>query len=283
MSTVEQIKELLYSAKSDVFMKSEFEYLYRETIDFIINKYQEFSKTIEDTTALENMLPCLAFDNFKIEKKTSSEQQLENSVSDIIRNEKSEMAELTLIKYAKDEENFLTKLILFQQSSLSFNQIEEKIKLMTLEQKEKLINLYFDTTKDKNVFNFFHYNFQMTCTIPILEKIKPILANKLLVQKLEICNGYYTPPKILHSGYHGDYILIMKKAIDAYKKMLPTLSTQAFYIVPLAFMQKILFTVKVVDSSLIQLPFKQQLWQKIKEVNPTIYEQINKLITIGEE
>jgi hypothetical protein len=54
--------------------------------------------------------------------------------------------------------------------------------------------------------------------------------------------------------------------------LLPQLSTPAFYIIPLAFMQKVIFTVSINNLIAWDFPFVENLLMLIKKVNPTIYQ-----------
>ena len=277
---LEQIKQNLFAPKVDAIMKSEFEFLYRDTIDFILNKYQEFSQHINDNTVLKHLLPIAALPDFQIKHQNETEKNLNTHLEELLKNIAPKTNNAKILRAPANEENELLSLILLKYSRLNSDQIKEKISLFTIEQREILFEKYFQADLELKLLNFIPYTIELTTDIQTLQYLKKHLGNDLLIQPFSIHHHYYIPKEILNSGDHGEYIQVMKRALYAYEKMLPQLSTQAFYIIPLAFLQKVIFTISINKLITLDCPVIVEILNEIKKINPTIYSAYKNKIKI---
>jgi len=272
---IEEIKQNLFSTKTECIMNSEYEFLYRDTIDFILDQYQKFSNKIEDKKALEHMLPIAVQSDFVIKNEDQFENLLDAKIEETLLQAKPVSSITKIIDYPAQDENALARLILLRYSRLNSDQIREKIPMLTIEQKETIYQHYLQADPNRQILDFIPYTIELTTDILTIQKIKKLLNGNVLTQPFSIHHGYYTPDEILNSDDHGEYILMMKRALDAYKKMSPQLSTKAFYIVPLAFMQKVIFTISINKLKTWDFPFVEDVLMQIKHVNPTVFQGLN--------
>ncbi len=269
---LEQIKQHLFSTKVSAIMKSEFEFLYRDTIDFILNKYLDFSRHIPDEEILKYLLPIASLPDFQIKFITETEKNLNIHLDEILKNIPPKPNNPKILRAPANEENELLSLILLKYSRLNSEQIKDKISLFTIEQKEILFDKYFQADPELKLLNFLPYTIELCVDIQTLQQLKKHLGNALIIQPFSIHHHYHIPKEILNSGDHGEYIQVMKRALYAYEKMLPQLSTQAFYIIPLAFLQKVIFTISINQLAKLNFPIIDDILMEIKKINPTIYQ-----------
>jgi hypothetical protein len=64
--------------------------------------------------------------------------------------------------------------------------------------------------------------------------------------------------------------------METCKKLAPTLSTKIYYLLPLAFIQRVLFTININQLLLLKSPLAADLWSAIAKVTPEIYQALNK-------
>lgn len=272
--TAEQLKQKIFSDKIRPILTSDFEYVLRETCDFIIDIYQTINNKLADSPDLQYLLPVATLDNFSI--KTSAENsQLIVKVREKLSSQQKKSPELQLIDYVKDEENTLLALIFFKHSALSLAEIKEKIALLTVEQKEEYFEQYFKQPLPLQELDFFSYTFEFCTDFLTLRQIKKYHYNSFILQDLSINNSYFTPPTIIEAGFQAEFIQVMKKAIDTLQKISPAFPQKAKYLIPIAFLQKILFNININQLIKLDLPIAQNFWSAIKQVHPTIYKGVN--------
>lgn len=271
--TTEQIKKNLYSDKIQLLLQSDFEYLYRNTCSFIFDQYQTLQQKITDKKICRYILPLAAFADFDIKSQQTCEQQrLSEAIDTLFNRQSSKITEIKLINHPRDEEELLMALICFQQSKLNYQSINEKIKLLTIEKQEEIFQQYFQINNERQELNFFNYTFECCLDLLSLKELRNCELSAILIQNLSISNGYYTPTEIINAGLQGEYIMSMKKACAAFQEMCPTFPQLAKYIIPLAFLQKVLFTVNINQLLKLKLSYCDILWDQIKQVHPTIYQ-----------
>jgi hypothetical protein len=269
--TIDDIRQKLFSAKTNSITQSEFEFIYRDTIDFILEKYQLIDAQLTDKTSLKYLLPCAIMDEIIFLPTTPEKTQLELHAADLTHEATPYKTEPKLLHYPEREENDLVSLILGHTTNLAHEQIAERLKYLTIEQKENLTQHYFSQNNNQ-LLNFFPYTFQLPVDFITLVKLQKLLPGQILLSPAATVNNFHMPSDIVDSGYHGDYIMVMKRCLDTYKRLLPQLSTPAFYIIPLAFMQKVIFTVSINNLIAWDFSFVENLLMLIKKVNPTIYQ-----------
>ena len=268
--TLDQIKSNLFSDKVRALLQSDFEYTYRHACEFILEQYKTLAKQLTDESLLSHILPLAALPEFAI-KNISGNELLAGKVLDNTLNQADKVSGPRLLEYAAGEEDWLVSLIFFKHSKLDWRSIQDKVRLMTIEQREKFFEIFFKNTKMRQELNFLNYTFEVALDFVTLQKLFDSPHQALLLQDLSLINGYVTPPEIVNAGLQSEYILALKHAINAFEEIRPSYPQLAKYIIPLAFLQKVLFTININQLINLNLPLANDLWSLIKKVHPTIY------------
>lgn len=268
---LEQIKANLYAPKVEPILKSDLEYQYRHVCEFIIEQYKNIETKIKEPEILIYLLPCAALPNFEIRQLYSGQTILIEQINTYL-NQSAKISTLNLIQYTKNEEDWLNNLILFKHSKLDWQSILEKTKLQTIEQREKFIELYF---QNKNIafqeLDFFNYTFEASMDFYTIDQLRRAEHQALLVQDLSIINGYYTPPAIINCGFQSEFIFLIKRMVQAVKELQQSFPQLCKYLIPLAFFQKVVFTININQLQKLKLDIAKDLWERIKKVHPTLY------------
>ncbi len=269
---IEEIKSKLFSPKLELILKSEFEFLYRDLVDFIVEKYKAFEAGQIPANDLTYILPCAILDNLDFKPVQETDLPLSNYIQNVTNQDQPWRAETKVSNFLEKEENAIVNLILRHQTNLTIQQISERLRYLTIEQKETLTNLYFENTGNYSLLNFHEFTVETAVDFLTLEKIKKSEIPNLLISPPTLHNNYFIPESFVNSSFHGDYISIMKRAMDFYYRLYPNLSTPAFYIIPLAFMQKIIFTININKLMSWDFSFVPEALAQIKKNNFTLYQ-----------
>lgn len=261
---IAEIKSKLFSERARPILDSEFSYLYRDTANFILGKYQEILALTNNRAAAEYILPWIVLDAELppdmdlIEKRTPATTE-------------NRLPSITLVRYAPREEEQILRLIIFRETNLNWVEAQEKVQLLPIEEREKILEKYL-AGKSWPELNFLSYAFEGRLDSLRLAEIKAANAGLLLESGLTVNAGYFTPEIISRSNSQCEYIAAVKMAKEAYQKMRGRLSPAAGLIIPLAFLQKFLFTVNMFDLLAWQesSPLADLFLREIKKVHPFI-------------
>jgi hypothetical protein len=267
---LDSIKTNLYSPKVAAIMRSEHEYTYRHACEFILEQYKTLSSAIADDAILSYILPVAALPDFEI--TDCSDQALVAQVDLYGKEQSVKISDIKLLFHQDDEEDFLAELIFFKNSKLDWRTTKERVNLLSIEQREKILAYYFQNHKNcRDELNFFTYTFELAADFTTIEKLRHAPHQALLIQDINLINGYYSPPEIIDAGFQSEYIMAIKRATQAYKELGESFPQVAKYLIPLAFLQKILFTVNINQLQKLNFEPAKELWERIKKVHPTIY------------
>ncbi len=151
-----------------------------------------------------------------------------------------------IIIYDADVENKLISAILYRYSNKNFNNILEKVKSMSKEEKENILDEFLKRMErfDYPLRELEHINFTMEMLMD-LGAFRDVQRHRLVTQtnQLNTCDhGFDIPEDIIEAGFKKEYETALLKAKSLYDKMKTKSPQEAQYVVPYAFRKQMLFT-----------------------------------------
>jgi hypothetical protein len=273
---LEILKEQLFSNKIESILDSELNYMYRETCDFLLTSYQKLVARPEIANQADYLLPLITLNEFEAIDLPPPRMSLQEKTQEIITSRRETPRELKLINYLEDEDDKLIYLIFFNHSNLPIELIRENTNRLDLNQKVELIDQYFEQELPLPELDFFSYTFEIYLDFQSLQELQKYELNALVIQSMSVNNGYLTPPSILDSSLHSDYIAGLKRTLRVYHQTKQDFPIQSQYLIPRSFLQKALININLNQLQKIKMSLAEDLWDKIRKVHPTIFQGIKK-------
>lgn len=227
-------------------------------------------------------------DTNKYLKETAGALEAQNR--ELLNESPDPTAPVTLVNYDHDAEDKLVASILYSVSTLPYSQIFKKVKEMSKEQKEKVIDeaLCRRASFDQPIRELEHiyYTFDILMDYGAFRDIQRHRICTQSKQPVTVIHGYEIPEEIVEANLHQRYIEVMEKTTDLYYKLYPVFPNEAQYVVPLAFRKRTLFTwnlrelhhfISLRSGSKGHISYRriaQQCWQRINEVQPLLAKYI---------
>lgn len=196
----------------------------------------------------------------------------------------------TLVEYDKEAEDKVITSILYRFSNLEYTAIKDKVKIMSHEEKEKVIEKALCKMEkfDWPIREFEHvyYTFDVLMDYGTFRDLQRHRMCTQTNQECTINHGYCTPEEIVEAGLKETYDNCMKKSVEAYQKIHKEFPKEAQYIVPMAFRKRTLFTmnlrechhlIKLRTSAVAHKSYKQiarQMYKEIQKVHPLLAKYI---------
>lgn len=195
-----------------------------------------------------------------------------------------------IVDFDQNAENKLIAALVYKYSQMPFQQILEKVKTLTSEEKEKIINdsladrASFDSTVRE--FEHIYYTFDILMDYGAFRDIQRHRMCTQTNQAVTVIHGYDTPEEIIEAGMEDKYKEVMNKAAELYNKIYPTFPDEAEYVVPLAFRKRVLYTWNLRElHHFISLRsgnkghtsyrrIAQACWEKLNEIHPLLAKYI---------
>ncbi|HCC23564.1 TPA: hypothetical protein DF272_05325 [Candidatus Falkowbacteria bacterium] len=275
MISIEAIKNNYFPDHLSALRHSEYEFLFRDTIDFILAQHKLITNELPDDPLTDLLLPHAYHPNFIIDPETANHAQYESYLSQYFPLERPSKPETRIIKHPEEETDLVR--ILFQKfTPLKYEKIIERQKMLTLEQKENILNQYFTGHQSYPELDFLSYTFETAVNFLELEQLKTNNFQAFITLPVNPTFGYHTPEKIVNSGLLSTYVMTMKRSLDAFSKISGDLSTYACYLLPLAFQHKVIFTININQLLGLNSSVVADLWPLVKTATPTIYHNLQK-------
>ncbi len=195
-----------------------------------------------------------------------------------------------IISYDSDAENKLVAALLYRHSEEPYKQIYARVKNMTAEEKEKIIDT---ALKHRSAFDQplrelenIYYTFDILMDYGAFRDVQRHRMATQLNQKVTVSHGYELPEEIAEAGLSKDFKEVMDRAAELYHKLLPEFPEEAQYVVPLAFRKRTLFTwnlrelhhfIALRSGSKGHISYRriaQACWQKLNDIQPLLAKYI---------
>ncbi len=203
------------------FVKRSFGEFGEPTIQFLSETREQTKKVSEEI--LENEKPL--FEKRQVAKT---------------KEEAEESEEVVLIDFDKDAEEKILSAILYSSSHLSMEQIKEKIKSLSEEQKKKILSAYVGERKNRRhkpgrAFENSFYTFDILGNYGIFRDLH---RHRILTQERQLLStehGFVSPVEFDSVGVKEEYTSLMKQAKDLFEKIEEKNPWQAQYAVPFGY------------------------------------------------
>lgn len=198
--------------------------------------------------------------------------------------------EVILVEYDKEAENKLVTALLYRFSNSSYNNIKEKVKTMTEEEKENIIGQSLKRLSkfDRPLRELEHiyYTFDILMDYGGFRDVQRHRMATQTNQEFTIEHGYDIPKEIIEAKFKEQFEECMNKVISAYNEISKEFPKEAQYIIPLAFKKRLLFKcnlrelfhfIKLRSAKQGHISYRkiaQQMYNLIKEKQPLLARYI---------
>jgi thymidylate synthase ThyX len=225
--------------------------------------------------------------NYLIETAATLEIETKKIFSDNAL-EKSE--DVVLVDYDKDATDKILVAILYRFSKYSYAQVRERVKLLTMEQREQLLEK-FHNKMDKfdwplRELEHVSYTFDIAMDYGAFRDIQRHRICTQTNQRLTAELGFSTPPEIIEAGLQKEYLDAIATAENAWKQISADFPEEAQYVLPLAFKKRTLITmnlrelhhfIKLRSGKMGHFSYRQiaqKCFEIIKQVHPELAQYI---------
>jgi thymidylate synthase ThyX len=223
----------------------EYEYAIVKFLSSELPEIQEIGKSIKKE--VKKLIPTLvmfADKNKFLSERPAECQKMTDGMLDFETIE--DRKDVELVKYDEDAYDRIVTSILYSYSNYPFKQIEEKVKNMSLEQKEKVIETHIDDMgphdRPMRELENTTYTFDILLDYGAFRDVQRHRMCTQINQDLTIVHGYDVPVEISEAGFEEEYKSAIEAAEKAYLEISKEFPKEAQYIVPLAFRKRILIT-----------------------------------------
>jgi thymidylate synthase ThyX len=198
--------------------------------------------------------------------------------------------DVSLVRYPEDAEDQLVAAILYGYSAHPFRQVEERVRKLSREEKERVIDEYLRRrgVHDQPLRALEHltYTFDILVDFGAFRDIQRHRMCTQIPQELGAAHGYSTPPEIARYGLLATYEECMARAREAHEVIARDFPREAQYVLPLAFRKRVLFTwnlreihhfVQLRSAKQGHISYRhiaQQVFKEIERVHPLLAKYI---------
>lgn len=273
---ISKIKEQLISDKLDLIIKSPLVYEYRDVCEYLLATYQKLLAKETMSPHAHLILPMITADNFSPANVHHFNQSLQDKIDTMISVRRPISPKINLVYYTLNEDDLLLQLMTMRHTDLPLKEVKKEITRLDLNKKVTLLDTYFASQSSYAELDFFTYTFELYCTVETYTKLQAADTNALIIQNLSEANGYITPPEILNGDLHGEFIISIKRLLTVYQKARKINLAQACYLLPRAFLQRVLINLSINQLQKLNQAISEDLWDKIRKVHPTIFQGVRK-------
>jgi len=205
---------------------------------------------------------------------------------------------VTLIDYDKEAEEKIVSAALYAFTERSMEQIKEKVKLMSSEEKLDVVKEYMDKRtnrreKPMRAAEVAFYTFDILSDYGAYRDLQRHRMLTQISQPLTVAHGYDVPPELKEVGFEEKFHECMKAAAELYEKLHIKYPHEAQYIVPFAYKIRYLFVFNLREAfHLIELRsmpqghpsyrhIAQEMYRQIKEIHP-VFAQYMRYVYLDE-
>jgi len=205
---------------------------------------------------------------------------------------------VTLIDYDKEAEEKIVSAALYGFTELSMEQIKEKVKSMTSEERLSVVKEYMNKRtnrreKPMRAAEVAYYTFDILSDYGAYRDLQRHRMLTQISQPLTVVHGYDVPPELKEVGFEEKFHECMKAASELYEKLHIKYPHEAQYIVPFAYKIRYLFVFNLREAfHLIELRsmpqghpsyrhIVQEMYRQIKEIHP-VFAQYMRYVYLDE-
>ena len=192
---------------------------------------------------------------------------------------KQEEEQVKLVQFPDNADDILVSSILYKYKSESFDKIAEKVRIMSREEKEAIVDSYLGKMKtfDSPMRELEHINFTFDLIIDY-GAFRDLQRHRICTQTNQLFSsdlGYDIPKDIINSGKlcEEKFIAAMERAKQVYEKVRVKYPVQAQYILPIGFRKRYLLTMNLREIyHLIKIRTTPLAHESYRRVAYQIYE-----------
>jgi thymidylate synthase ThyX len=222
----------------------ELEHLIKKLLSHPLEEMQDIGKEMK-TKALEAVPTLIKFAD-KNAYLTETKKKLAEISRRVLPDKSASNQAVEIVDYDSEAEDKLIAALLYPYSHLSYNEIKEKIKAMTKEKKEEIID---EALKRRDKFDaplreleHIYYTFDILIDFGAFRDIQRHRICTQSNQEVTVVHGYDLPPEIAEMGQASKFKTAVEKSVEAYEKIYRRFPAEAQYVVPLCFRKRVLFT-----------------------------------------
>ncbi len=266
----------------------ELEHLIKKLLSHPLKEMNDIGKEVKEkaTEAVPTLVRFAAEVPYLIETK----EKLAEIVQEKLAEEPRASQAVTIVSYDPEAEEKLITALLYPYSRLPYQQIREKVKAMSQEEKEKIID---EALKRRSQFDaplreleHVDYTFDILMDFGAFRDVQRHRICTQSNQEVTVVHGYDLPPEIVEAGLDSKFKEVMEKAVEAYQKIQEKFPKEAQYVVPLAFRKRVLITWNLRElHHFISLRsgkkghpsyrrIAQQCWKELNKIQPLLAKYI---------
>ena len=197
---------------------------------------------------------------------------------------------VTIVDYDKDAVNKLVASLLYPYSDLSYEDIIKKVKQLSDDRKEKIID---EALKRREKFDaplreleHVYYTFDVLMDYGAFRDVQRHRMCTQSNQPITVVHGYDLPPEIREAGFEARFKEVVEKSVEAYNKIYKAFPEEAQYVVPMCFRKRVLITWNLRElHHFISLRsgkkghasyrrIAQQCWRELNKIQPLLAKYI---------
>ncbi len=195
-----------------------------------------------------------------------------------------------IVEHDPQAEVKLVTALLYRESQFPYDQLREKVTIMSQEERLNVINAALAKRGPHDApireFEHIYYTFDILMDYGAFRDVQRHRMATQTNQDITTVHGYDVPPEITEAGVETEFRAAMEKAAALYTDMFATMPKEAQYVVPLAFRKRVLVTWNLRQLHKF-IPLRsgkkghpsyrkiaQQCADKIAEIHPALAEAI---------
>ncbi|MEK6808923.1 MAG: FAD-dependent thymidylate synthase, partial [Nanoarchaeota archaeon] len=205
--------------------------------------------------------------------------------------DKSQVEELTLVDYDISAETKVLSAMIYPYTRLPLKQIMEMINSMSENEKEEIVNVYYQRRQNRRhkpgrALENVYYCFDILANYGAYRDLQRHRVLTQEAQDLTVENGYDIPTELVNAGFENDYVECMNTVEHTFNQMYKKYPKQSQYVVTLG--HKIRWYIRLNLRELCHLTelrtmrqghsdyrrIAQKMYSKVKAVHPVLAKNI---------
>ena len=266
----------------------ELEHLIKKLLSHPLKEMQDIGREMKEK-AMEAVPTLVKFadkNSYIVETKERLKQISENNLG----KEAGDNQAVAIVNYDPETEDKLIASILYPYSGLSYNEIKAKVREMSMEKKEEIID---ETLKRRDKFDaplreleHIYYTFDILMDYGAFRDVQRHRMCSQSNQPVTVAHGYDLPPEIREAGFEDKFKAVVEKSVEGYNKIYDKFPEEAQYVVPLCFRKRVLITWNLRElHHFISLRsgkkghasyrrIAQQCWRELNKIQPLLAKYI---------
>jgi len=266
----------------------ELEHLIMKLLSHPLKEMQDIGKEMKEK-AMEAVPTLIKFAN-KNDYIVETKKQLKNIAEWELGQDSGNNQAVTIVNYDKESEDKLIAGILYPYSDLSYEEIAKKVRGLSQDKKEKIID---ETLRRRAPFDqplreleHIYYTFDILLDFGAFRDVQRHRMCTQSNQPVTVVHGYDLPPEIREAGFEDKFKAVVEKSVEAYKKIVEKFPEEAQYVVPMCFRKRVLITWNLRElHHFISLRsgkkghqsyrrIAQQCWRELNKIQPLLAKYI---------